>query len=147
MIKPESSEITEDEILLRRVKYLNKFDKGLKLGAFSPTPDNGLNNHPDIDGISLFRLACLENEMDILQHFNEEDKLYYGIVGISCKEVKSIEGLDVVNKPMDASDPRRINGHVVIPQMNCYQDAGRLASLKYELIEFAKCRIYLKPSK
>jgi hypothetical protein len=70
---------------------------------------------PDLTGISLFRLDCLNSAKDILRANQMQN---HAVVGVKVSELKSL-GLSVVSDPMSPNGGDRVNGHVLIPELGC----------------------------
>lgn len=111
-MKPESSPITDDEYLLRRV-HRDRFRSDrvpiVSPNAFEPRVKG---RDPDADGISLYREACVATATDILATIPEEKRAEYAIVRVP---VALLEGLGLTVRPVPDD---RVLGHVVIPELN-----------------------------
>ena len=108
-MKTEDSEVTSDEILLRLVWH-HFFKLGppvrVALRAFHP-------KSLEIDGISLFRLACLNDAQECLVAIiKSENRTLNGIVGLGVDDIYKL-GLSILPSP----NPR-VAGHVVLPELN-----------------------------
>ena len=126
-MKPESDPIADDEWLLRRVR-MEQF-RSDKLPVISPNAfePRVAGREPDIDGISLYRQACLDSTEDVLATVRPERRHEYGIVRISVSFLKSID-LHVRSDPSDL-----VKGHVVIPELNAVDysaNKARFAGIK-----------------
>ena len=111
-MKPESSPITDDEYLLRRVhrdRFRSDRAPGVSPNAFEPRVKG---RDPDADGISLYREACVADATDILATIPEDKRSEYAIVRVPVALLKGLE-LTARSVPDD-----RIPGHVVIPELN-----------------------------
>ena len=109
MMKSEADPITEDEWLLRRVRYERFCTDDVPVispNAFEPRV-NGCE--PDIDGISFYRSECLADPTDVLKTVKPERRHEYAIVRVPVSLLKA-KGFSVQPKP-DGIIP----GHVVIP--------------------------------
>jgi hypothetical protein len=120
-MKAETDPISPDEWLLRMV-WEDRFTA--KVPVISPRtfePRDG--RHPDTDGLSLFREACVPNPTDVLVVIAEDKRAKYGIVRIPVSALGGL-GLTVDRKPR--SD---VPGHVVIPELNitAYQNPANKA--------------------
>ncbi len=109
-MKPETDPISEDEWLLRRVhstRYQKRDLPFLSPTAFEPRTTGDAS---DVDGISLYREACLSNPEDILTGVPPEKLAANGIVRVSVAKLREL-GLTV--------EPVRddIVGHCVIPEL------------------------------
>ncbi|MCU0721843.1 MAG: hypothetical protein MUC83_19185 [Pirellula sp.] len=138
--KRESDPISEDELLVRRV-WVKRFrsDKVpfVSPSAFEPRTEG---DSPDIDGISLYRLDCLENASDALGTILDEQKRQQnGVVSIQVLEVRSIRSmrLTVAESYEDELKPNRIPGHVVIPELNSLEYAAKKTVMKQAMLELA----------
>jgi len=124
-VKNETDRITPDEWLIRRV-HIDQFRTGrdphVSPKAFRPRVKG---EQPDTDGISLFRLACLQDANAILEMIPDEEKRKK--VGFVCVQVAELQklGLTVDPTPIDA-----IRGHVSIRELNA---AAMEASDKSEI--------------
>jgi hypothetical protein len=115
-MKSETDPITADEWLLRMV-WEDRFTKKVPLispRAFEPRT----GKHPDTDGLSLFREACVTNPTDVLAVIAEDKRAKYGIVRIPVAALGGL-GLTVSTSRNDT-----VAGHVVIPELNstAFQD-------------------------
>ena len=133
-MKPETDPITDDEWLLRRVRT-EKFRTDqvplISPNSFEPRVKG---RDPDVDGISLFREACLANSLDVLATIASDRLHEYGIVRVPVSLLKSLQ-LSVESRP----DPR-ILGHVVIPELNSatyLADKARFTPIKERLATVA----------
>ncbi|HXG08676.1 MAG TPA: hypothetical protein VNK04_02710 [Gemmataceae bacterium] len=133
-MKAETDPITDDEFLLRRVR-IERFRTDqipiISPNAFEPRIQG---RDPDTDGISFYRAACLNEPDEILALLDPQRWRENGIVRLSVSFLKSLN-LSVVSKP-DA----RVNGHVVIPELNSrdYQaDKARFKPIMLKLAEEA----------
>ncbi len=114
-MKHEDSEVTDDEFLVRLV-IDHKFrqigtEYRLKEGVFNPT-----NN--DTDGLSFYRLSCLNSPFQSLDSKKPESHDLFGLVKVTVETIRSL-GWDVVK-----SKEARCPGHVVVPQINS-EDYGK----------------------
>lgn len=151
--KRESDPISEDELLVRRV-WFERFKSDrvpiVSPSAFEPRIKG---NSQDVDGISLYRLDCLESVLDALRTISDEIKRQKtGVVAIHVLEVRSIHSmkLSVAESYEDASKPDRIAGHVVIPELNSREYAAKKEDMKQAMLELAtlaseKDRILVDP--
>jgi hypothetical protein len=146
----ETVPISDDEILLRRIPpdQWNDGCEPISPQAFKPRV-NGRD--PDEDGISLFRLDCLDHPSQLLTRIPDEQKRSKsGIAGIqvlSVRQVKTIS-LSVMAKP-EPPVQGRLPGHVVIPEINAtaYLDKSRKGSVTAamsELAEFASAKVFIR---
>jgi hypothetical protein len=111
-MKSEDEPVTDDEWLLRRVRRERFRTDSIPIispGAFEPR-FNGRDI--DVDGISLYRLACINDPADILSQVAEDKRGSIAIVRVSVAFLKSL-GLTVLSRPRPG-----IPGHVVLPELN-----------------------------
>ncbi len=131
-MKAESEPVTPDEILLRLIweTYFRPEDKlPIRPNGFGPKPNEG-------DGISVFRLACLNTAGDVMTVIAPDKQSRYAIVAIPASAVFAL-GMTVVSAPI-----RTIPGHAVIPEMNS-ASAGTIstADRKLALAELASTAV------
>jgi hypothetical protein len=115
---PESDEIKDEEWLLRRVaisRFRTDRTPIVSDSAFEPRFPKINVRDPDLTGISLFRLDCLNSAKDILRANQMQN---HAVVGVKVSELKSL-GLSVVSDPMSPNGGDRVNGHVLIPELGC----------------------------
>jgi hypothetical protein len=129
-MKSEDDPITDDEWLLRRVRV--EMFRTSKVPVISPNAFEPRikGRDPDMDGISLYRAACLADPSEVLATITPERLHEYGIVRIQVSFLKSLD-LTVLNKP-----DQRVKGHVVIPELNAggYEsDKARFTPIKLQL--------------
>jgi hypothetical protein len=129
-MKSEAAPITDDEWLLRRVRY-DRFrtDKVpvISPNAFEPRIKG---RDPDTDGISLYRSACLADLTEVLNTIDPERRHEYAIVRVQVSLLWS-HGFSVQSKPVEV-----VRGHVVIPELNAsdYEnDKARFTPIKLHL--------------
>ena len=111
-MKNESDPITDDEWLLRRVhksRFRTEKVPIISPSAFEPRIEG---RDPDVDGISLYREACLESPTQILDAVAEDKRPDQGIVRIPVAALRQLR-FAVQSKP-----DQTIPGHVVIPELN-----------------------------
>jgi hypothetical protein len=152
--KQESDPISEDELLVRRVR-VERFRSNkvpyVSPSAFEPRTKG---DSQDVDGISLYRLDCFESALDALRTIAIETKrMETGVVAIQVLEVRSIRAmkLSVTESYEDVSKPDRVAGHVVIPELNSREYASKKNDMKqamFALASYASAadRILVKPS-
>lgn len=133
--KSEDQPISNDELLLRRV-HVTRFDNKripiISPSAFEPRVKG---NDPDLDGISLYRLDCLESPHDALSMIQDEAKRKKsGVVGLQVVEVQQLESMKLTVK---ADRDEKIPGHVVIPELNAKEYAQDKEKFKLTLLELA----------
>ena len=114
-MKDQSDPITPDEWLLRRV-HKNEFrptePPSIDKYAFKP---NVAGNYPDEYGISLFRLACIENVEQIFAKTPASKRERYGVVRVLVSRLLEF-GLIPIRD--DDDEKPIVLGHVVIPELN-----------------------------
>lgn len=132
-MKSESDPITDDEWLLRRV-HKDRFRTDrvplISITAFEPRIKG---RDRDIEGISLYREACLKSPDEILVKVAADKQRDHGIVRISVAELRRLN-LTVV------SNPDEILGHVVVPELNALvyeQDKAKYTPTLEKLATFA----------
>ena len=112
-LKKESEPVTSDEWLYRRVhadRFRTDRTPFVSPGAFEPRVKG---KYADIDGISLFRAACLGDVEEMMSLVvDPEKRKRIGVVRISVAEVESL-GLTVVSSPTEG-----VAGHVSIPELS-----------------------------
>ena len=111
-MKLETEPITDDEWLLRRVRF-DRFRTN-KVPLISPNAFEPRVKARDIDydGISLYREACLESVDEVLATIDVAFWPEFGIVKISVALMKTL-GLTPKYTPDD-----RVRGHVVLKELN-----------------------------
>lgn len=154
--KRESDPISEDELLVRRVRVERFRSKKVPYVSPSAFEPRMTGDSPDLDGISLYRLDCLESAMDALRTISDATKKQQtGVVAIQVLEVRSIRAmkLSVAESYEDVSKPDRVAGHVVIPELNSrdFADKDKKEHIKQAMFALANCaspkdRILVHPS-
>jgi hypothetical protein len=133
-MKNEADPITDDEWLLRRVhKSRFKTNKTpiISPSAFEPRIE-GRGRDPDIDGISLYREACVAAPEDILATVAVDKREDQGIVRIPVAALRQL------NFAIDSKPDSQILGHVVIPDLNSENFASAKASYTPVLVDLAR---------
>lgn len=133
-MKPENAPISDDEWLLRRVR-IERF-RTEKIPVISPNAFEPRTKGRDVDieGISLYRAACLSSPTEILKLIDVDRQHEVGIVRIPVLILKEL-GLSVQIR-IDS----RILGNVVIPELNAHDyeaDKARFTSIKALLASVA----------
>jgi hypothetical protein len=152
--KRESDPISEDELLVRRVwgeRFRSDKVPFVSPSAFEPRTTG---NSPDLDGISLYRLDCLESASDALRTIlDDKKKQQTGVVSVQVLEVRSIRlmQLTVAESYEDELKPDRISGHVVIPELNSSAYSSNKTLIKQAMLDLAiyasaADRILVKPA-
>jgi hypothetical protein len=142
-MKAETDPITPDEWLLRLV-WEDRFTA--KVPVISPrTFEPRTGKHPDADGLSLFREACVANPADVLAVIAEDKRARYGIVRVPVAALGGL-GLTVSASPIDT-----VAGHVVIPELNstAFQNPASKAffvATQLALATIASGNIALRPT-
>jgi hypothetical protein len=142
-MKSEDDPIGEDEWLVRRIfkdRFKTESTPIISPNAFEPRTQG---RDPDHDGISLYRVACLDDPtVDVLKTIPPERHGDYAVVRIPVSLLIAL-GLTVKSRRVDA-----IRGHVVIPELNASdykRDKSRFTSIKLQLaIEASKDENVLK---
>ena len=135
-LKDESEPISDDEWLVRRVRYDRFRDHKqpyVSPGAFEPRTGGA---QPDEEGISLYRLSCLGSVQPILDFVADPVKQSeVGFVQVNVSELSAI-GLTV--RPDKDDD---LKGHVVIPELSApaFRDAkGARKVCREKMMQIAK---------
>jgi hypothetical protein len=137
-MKAEADPITEDEWLIRLVweTKVKRQEPLIAATAFEPLPY-------DTDGLSLFRLACLNDPSDALLAVAEDKRPRYAVVQIPVSLLATL-GLTVRPAPIP-----EVRGHVVVPEINvtAYKaDKARFTPIKQRLAEVAGGNVIRKPA-
>ncbi len=111
-MKCETNPISDDEWLLRRVRREQFRTSAVPVISPNAFELRVRGRHPDYDGISLYRAACLADPCEVLQTISAERQDEYGIVRISVRFLHELK-LSVQSRPAQA-----VKGHVVIPVLN-----------------------------
>jgi len=126
-MKSESEPIADDEWLLRRVwweRFRSQTTPIISPNAFEPRTGG---REPDVDGISFYRAACVSDSNEVLATVAADKRPKYAIVKIPVALVRTL-GLSLV-----AKQDSRIQGHVVIPEINAIdyaRDKARFTAIK-----------------
>jgi hypothetical protein len=140
-MKPETEPVAADEVLIRLV-FHNRFTDRVPTispNAFEPRVKG---HHPDVDGISMFRVACVAAPEDVLVVIAEDKRPVTGIVLIPYSRLLGL-GLSAVPKPIDA-----VPGHVVVPELNSVdygREPAKYTDIKLALAEAASENIHRRP--
>lgn len=100
-------------------------------------------HHPDTDGISLFRLACVSAPEDVLVVIAADKREVTGLVLLLYSRLLEL-GLSVTPKPIDT-----VPGHVVVPELNSIdyeRDKAKFTAVKLALAEVASQNIHRRPT-
>jgi hypothetical protein len=130
-MKEESDPITDNEWLLRRV-HRNIMPGGIVTEAAFTPRIKGKARDPDTNGISLYRESCLVDPTDILAEVPADKRNAVGIVRVSVALLKSL-GLTVRTDHDD-----RVNGHVVIPELNASDYEANKAAFTFVKVQLAE---------
>lgn len=139
-MKLETDPIGDEEWLLRLV-WEDRFvarQPPISPNAFEPRA----GRHPDTDGLSLFREACVHDPTDILAVVAVDKQDRYGIVRIPVKLLTEL-GLTVNPSPIS-----EVSGHVVVPELNITayrENAAAYMPIKAHLAEIASNNIVRQP--
>jgi hypothetical protein len=101
-MKPEGDPIADDEWLLRRVwweRFRSNNTPIISPNAFEPRTGG---REPDLDGISLYRAACVSDPNEVLATVAADKRPKYAIVRIPVSLVRSL-GLHWSTNRMHAS--------------------------------------------
>lgn len=136
-MKAETDPISQDEWLIRLVweTKVKRQEPLIAAAAFEP-----LKN--DTDGLSFFRVACLNDPADALLAVAEDKRPRYGIVQIPVSLLTDL-GLSVRPAPIEA-----VPGHAVVPDINIADytaDKTRFTPIKSRLAEVASVNIIRRP--
>jgi hypothetical protein len=104
-------------------------------GAFEPRKN-------ETDGISVFRLACLNDVRDVLAVITEEKREKYAIAALPVAEITAL-GLTVKPAPI-----AKVPGHAVLLELNvvtCKADKARCKSMQKSLAVVASRSILHRP--
>jgi hypothetical protein len=142
MPKDETTPIGDEELLLRRIPpdaWNDGYCDLVSDLAFRPRTKG---DNVDKDGISLFRLDCLNTPAQLLERIADELKrAKYGIAGVYVVSVKRVRSLclSVRIKPEPAGEGR-LPGHVVIPEINAtsYLKSTEKPAIKKAMSELAE---------
>jgi hypothetical protein len=130
-LKDESEPISDDEWLVRQV-YIDRFREH-EIPFISPTAFQPRHKGyaPDEDGISLFREACLDGHVEVLELIADlEKRKKIGLVRVRVSDLLALK-LSVVATPIE-----QVRGHVSIPELSAeaWRDADGLRK---------KCRAWM----
>ena len=136
-MKSEHEPVTDDEFVLRLV-WGDYYKAGLPLpvqpAAFQP-------RDAEVEGISVFREACLPSPEDILCVIAPQKRSRYQLARLRVSELTKL-GLSVRPDPIDS-----VPGHAVIPEVNAVAYAAdRLASklLQKQMADLASRQVIRK---
>lgn len=135
-MKAETDPITDDEWLVRLVwgdRLTNRVPV-ISPNAFEPRAT-------ETEGISLYRLDCLNDPTDALMPIQESKQPRYAIVKIP---VSLLISLGLSTQPQ----PGQVPGHVVVPELNITDynaDKARFTPIKLRLAEAASENIIRRP--
>lgn len=130
-MKADTDRITSDEWLLRIVHHQRIVAAEVppvRPSAFEPRAPGTKVKHPDLTGISLYRLACLSDPSDVLAHMADDRKRLNGVVGFRLAELAGIQVhlLDSTVRNLSVraeagaaglNGEAPIPGHVVVPEL------------------------------
>jgi hypothetical protein len=135
---PESDPISLDEFVIRCV-WQDYFDAALPVPvlarAFMPRKD-------EVDGISVFRLACVTAAEDVLTVFAADKRAGYALVLLAVADLEKL-GLTLEPAPIPA-----VPGHAVLPELNvvrCKADKPWCDGIRKRLAVLASQRVVRKP--
>jgi len=128
-MKAEDDPVSDDEIVLRLIWHqFHKEDDSLpiKPRAFHPRND-------EATGISVFRLACVSQPVDVLAALPKiENRPLYLIAGLSVASLRKI-GLTVTPDKIEA-----VPGHALLGELNCNSWDTDKATWKPKVEELAR---------
>ncbi len=109
-MKKQDEPVEDDECVLRLIwwSFLVYDDKGLARiapAAFKPKKN-------EIEGISVFREACLDSPDQVLEVISPEKRSLYAIARLKVADLLAL-GLSVKPDPI-----QRVSGHAVIPELS-----------------------------
>ena len=107
-MKDETAPVSPDEVVVRLIWtafFVPSASDPVRDRAFMPRLD-------EADGISVFRVACLNDPTDALAVIAPEKRDKYGVVVLPVAELTAI-GLSIQPAKIDT-----IPGHAVIPELN-----------------------------
>ena len=133
-MKGEHEPVTGDEFVIRLI-WGDYYKEGLPLpvqpAAFQP-------RNSEVEGISVFREACLSSPQDVLRVIAAEKRDRYQLARLRATDLAEL-GLSIKPEPIET-----VPGHAVIPELNATAyAANRLASkvLQKRLAELASRQI------
>lgn len=107
-MKSENEPVSADEQVLRLIHpiyYKEDLPLPIQPEAFRPL-DSGE------EGLSVFRVACLNDPLDILAVVAEKKRPLYHIARLAFADLKTL-GLSVLPDPIPA-----VPGHAILPELN-----------------------------
>ena len=138
-MKDEDSPVSPDELVLRLI-WEDFFNPGrpvpVRDRAFLPRPN-------ETEGISVFRLACLNNPEDALAVIAPEKRERYALAALPVTELAAL-GLTVLPAKIET-----VPGHAVLPELNAgavADDAPRWAVIRERLARIASQNILRQPN-
>jgi hypothetical protein len=138
-MKDEDSPVTSDELVLRLI-----WEDFYVPGRPVPVRDRAfLPKKNEIEGISVFRLACLAHPEDALVVIAPDKRKRYGIAAIPVAELTAL-GLTVQPAKIDM-----IPGHAVLLELNAEAeaaDAPRWAIVRERLARIASQTVLRRPT-
>jgi len=137
-MKDESEPIGLDENLIRLIwtSYFKlDFEIAVQERAFLPRND-------EIDGISLFRDACLKSPLDSLEVIADAKREKYGVALLPVSELVAL-GLRIEPSRID-----KVPGHVLLADLNCSafkEDKARWQKVQQQLAVIASRNVVRHP--
>ncbi len=120
-MKRETDAITPDELLIRLIWKFH-----FKVGMPLPVKDSAFApKRNEIEGISVFRMACVSSPEDTLAVIDPDKRDGYGIALVGVGDILNL-GLSVVPEPI-----LTVPGHCVIPEIN---DSVVLRDIKWKTL-------------
>ena len=139
-MKDEDEPVTHDEVVLRLI--WGQFFRDGTIPKISPKaflPKSG-----EADGISVFRVVCLADPLDVMRVIAEEKREKYGIARLAVSELSAM-GLTVSPARIES-----IPGHAVVPELNIVAvdvDKEQCEDWLEALAEIAARDVIRKPTK
>jgi hypothetical protein len=130
-MKSETEPVTDDEWLLRRIRFENIREGKTPLISPRTFEPRVSGRDPDSDGISLYRLSCLNSPEEILTTADPARIEEYGIVKIPVSLIREL-GLTISIQPDE-----RIKGHVTIPELSASNFKANKTTLKLVTDQFS----------
>lgn len=137
-MKREDEPVTPDEFVLRCIwtfHYKPALAQPIVREAFEPRKD-------EIDGISVFRLACLRDAEQSLEAFTADKRDRYAIAALPLAEIMQL-GLTVEPAKIDV-----VPGHAVLPELNitlCQADRAKCRAIQKQMATIANRNIVRTP--
>ncbi|MBI3822719.1 MAG: hypothetical protein HY289_08565 [Planctomycetes bacterium] len=137
-MRQEDEPVLPEESVLRliwRDFFKPDLDLAVQPAAFEPRKN-------EVDGISVFRLECVDNPRDVLAVIADEKRDKYAIAVLP---VTAIIALGLTVQP---SKIAKVSGHAILPELNavrCKADRARCKAFQKSLAEIASLSIVHRP--